>query len=222
MADIFQEVEEDLRRDRYQRLAKKYGGYLVAGMLLLVLGTTGYVLWKNWHETRERAATLQLAEAVDQVAQAGATAGQAAPAPAVEALDRVVAESRSGPASLARFYEAGLRVRSGDRPAAVAIYDGLAKDTSVAALYRDLATLLAVQLQVDDGDAKSLTERLAPLTVDTSPWRFTALELSGLLAARTGDTERARTTFQQLADDNGAPAGLRARAAELAAFYGKS
>ena len=83
MADIFQEVEEDLRRDRYQRLAKKYGGYLVAGMLLLVLGTTGYVLWKNWHETRERAATLQLAEAVDQVAQAGATAGQAAPAPAL-------------------------------------------------------------------------------------------------------------------------------------------
>jgi hypothetical protein len=60
------------------------------------------------------------------------------------------------------------------------------------------------------------------LGAQTSPWRFTARELRALLAARTGDTAGARTLFQQLADDNGAPAGLRVRAAELAAFYGKS
>ena len=128
----------------------------------------------------------------------------------------------TGPAGLARFYEAGLRVRSGDRAAAVGLYDALASDPSVAVLYRNLAALLAVQLQVNDGDPKVLEDRLGPLTVDASPWRYTARELSGLLAARTGDIARAKTLFQQLADDNGAPAGLRARAAELAAFYGRS
>ncbi len=224
MADIFQEIEEDLRHDRYQRLARVYGGYVIAAMLLAIAGTMGFVLWKSWREAQAQTATLHLAEAVDQARLAGQAAGgnAGAQAAAVAALDRVLAGSASGPGSLARFYEAGLKVQSGDRPAAVTIYDGLAGDPSIAALYRNLAALLAVQLQINDGDPKVLAERLVPLSADTSPWRFTALELSGLLAARTGDAERARTVFQQLADDNGAPAGLRARAAELAAFYGKS
>jgi hypothetical protein len=218
MADIFQEVEEDLRRDRYERLAKAYGGYIIVGILLLVIGTVGYVLWKNWRENQDQTATLQLAEAVNpETPAAGATA-----TPNGEALGKVAAEGPAGPAGLARFYEAGLRSRNGDRAAAIALYDRLAKDPSIAPLYQDLAALLAVQLQVNDGDPKSLAERLEPLSADTSPWRYTARELGGLLAARTGDTARARTVFQQLADDNGAPAGMRVRAAELAAFYGKS
>ncbi len=241
MADIFQEVEEDLRRDRYERLARKYGGYVIGGVVLVVVATAGYVWWKDYHQRQQQSATLQLAQAIDQAAApvqappaASAAATSAATPPAANdanaapktddvsaALKKLAAEGPSGPAGLARFYEGGVRVRAGDRAGAVALYDSLAKDPSISALYRDLATLLAVQLSVNDGDPKGLGERLGPLTADASPWHYTARELSALLAARTGDTVRAKTLFQQLADDTGAPAGLRARAAELAAFYGR-
>ena len=216
MADIFQEVEEDLRRDRYERLARKYGGHVIAAVLLIVAGTAGYVLWKNWHQARLQADTLQLAEAVD-----AAGPGAANPA-AATALDKVATSAASGPGRLARFYEAGLKARAGDGAGAVAIYDAIAAEGATAPLYRDLASLLAVQLQVNAGDPKALADRLAPLTVDSNPWRYSARELTALLAARTGDKARAKTLFQQLADDNGAPAGLRTRASELAAFFGRT
>ncbi len=216
MADIFQEVEEDLRRERYERLAKKYGTTVIAALLSVVAATAGYVLWKNWHLARQQAATLQLAEAVDSAGPAGATAA------GIPSLDSVVSSAPSGPAALARFYEAGVKGRTGDSAGAVALYDALINDGALPVVFRDLAALLSVQQQAGTGDPKALTERLAKLTADTNPWRFSARELEGLLATRAGDKVRAGTLFHQLADDRDAPAGLRARAAELAAFFDKA
>ena len=216
MADIFQEVEEDLRRDRYERLAKKYGGYVIAALVAIVAATAGYVLWKNWHQARQQSATLQLAEAIDSAGPAGTAAA------GLPALDKVAKEAPAGPAGLARLYEAGAKARTGDDAGAVALYDALAADGSLPAVYRDLAALLSVQRQVAAGDPKALSERLAKLSAEANPWRFSARELDGLLASRSGDKARAKTLFQQLADDKDAPAGLRARAAELAAFFDKA
>ena len=36
MADLFQEVDEDVRRERYQELWKRYGNFVVAGAVLIV------------------------------------------------------------------------------------------------------------------------------------------------------------------------------------------
>ena len=216
MADIFQEVEEDLRRDRYERLAKKYGGAVIAGLVAIVAVTAGYVLWKNWHLARQQTATLHLAEAVESAGPGGnAAAG-------IPALETVAKEAPAGAAALARLYEAGVKARTGDGDGAAALYDSLANDGSLPAVYRDLAALLSVQQQAGTGDPKALSERLGKLSADANPWRFSARELDGLLASRAGDKARAKTLFQQLADDKDAPAGLRARAAELAAFFDKA
>ncbi len=216
MVDIFQEVEEDLRRERYERLAKKYGGTLVAALLSVVAATAGFVLWKNWQLTRQQTATLQLAEAVEDAGRDGAN-----PA-GIPVLDSVIAHAPSGPAALARFYEAGIKGRTGDSAGAVILYDGLSKDGSLPQVFRDLALLLSIQQQAGSGDAKLLSERLATLTLDANPWHFSARELDALLAVRTGDKAKAKTLFHQLADDKDAPAGIRARAAELAAFFDKA
>ncbi|MEI8393396.1 MAG: hypothetical protein WCF85_01580 [Rhodospirillaceae bacterium] len=216
MADIFQEVEEDLRRDRYERLAKKYGGHVIGAALLIVATTAGYAVWKSRQEASRQADTLNLAQAVDQAGAAPGTAEGAV------AFEKVVTAAASGPAGLARFYEAGLKVKAGELAGAIALYDALIKDTATPPLFRDLASLLWVQHQINSAEPAVLAERLGPLTADSNPWRYTARELNALLAARSGDKARAKTLFQQLADDRGSPPGLRARAGELAAFFGKS
>ena len=62
-----------------------------------------------------------------------------------------------------------------------------------------------------------IVKRLEPLTAGDSPWRFSAMELTALAELHGGHSERARALFLTLADDPAAPAGLRGRAAELAA-----
>ena len=54
MGDIFQEVEEEVRRDRYSKLWKDYGGYIIAAAVALVLGTTASVGWREYTAQRQQ------------------------------------------------------------------------------------------------------------------------------------------------------------------------
>lgn len=216
MSDIFQEVDEDLRRDRTTQFMKRYGGIVATAMVLLIAATAGWQAWQAWQKSQREAETARLVSALSQASSAGPDKG-------VEALSAYAAgKAPADLAMLARLNEAALRVAEGKTAEAVTIYDSVAANGSANAIYRDLATLLSVMHQAGAGDPGQLQARLQPLTADSSPWRFSARELSALLAARAGDRERARTLFQQLADDSLAPSGVRSRAADLAALYGKS
>jgi hypothetical protein len=214
MSDIFREVDEDLRRYKMMRLFKRYGGLAVGVALVIVVATAGWVAWSNWRQTQREADTAQLVAALDSAATA--------PAKSADALAGFAGKAPPDLAALGRLSEAALRSHDGNGEAAIAIYDALAAGTGVPPIYRDLATLLSVMRQSANGDAAALQARLAPLTVETNPWRHSARELTAVLAARAGDKDRARTILQQLADDVQAPAGVRSRAADLAALYGRT
>ncbi|PWC39699.1 tetratricopeptide repeat protein [Azospirillum sp. TSO35-2] len=213
MSDIFREVDEDLRRDRAEHLFKKYGGAMIAAAVLVVAGTGGYSYWRHWQQQKRYDQTAALVTAISQTAQG--------PEKGVDALAAFAGSADPSLAAIAQFNAAALLIREGKPADAATIYDRIAANGAVAPSYRDLATLLAVMQRADSGDAAQLSATLQPLTAEGSPWRFTARELMAMLAARAGDTDKARTLYKQLADDSQAPAGVRTRAADLASLYGK-
>ena len=52
MSDIFQEVEEDVRREHYEALWKQYGHYALALAVLLIIGVAGWQWYQNYDRTR--------------------------------------------------------------------------------------------------------------------------------------------------------------------------
>lgn len=214
MSDIFREVDEDLRRDRAEKLFKRYGGYGIAAAVLLVAGTAGYTTWRNWQQSQQQQDTAALVAAISQTAQG--------PDKGVEALAAYAGKADPKMAAIAQFNAAALLIRQGKPAEAATVYDTIAANGTVDGVYRDLATLLGVMERLESGDPAQLQAKLQPLTADASPWRFSARELTATLAIRAGDKEKARTLFQQLADDAAAPAGVRSRAADLATLYGKT
>jgi hypothetical protein len=213
VADIFREVDEELRRERAEKLWKKYGSYVVGVAAGIVVATAAYVGWQEYTLRQRLADGQRYATALAQVRPGNEAAG-------ADALALAAEETSSGYATLARLRAAALRAESGDVAQAVALYDALADDDDVDDVYRDLALLLSVMHQMQGGDSAALRDRLAPLTADDNPWRFSALEVSGFLAFRSGDGGRAREIFTRLADDAATPQGLRARAAEMLAILG--
>jgi len=210
VSDIFREIEEDLQRDRYQKLWDKYGNLVIAAAVALVLGTAGWQAWKAYKIKHDEAFGARYAEAV-KLAESG-KADQAE-----QDFAKLAADAGAGYSALSRLQEASLLAKAGKLDDAIAVYDKLASDSAVDRPYRDLAAYLAVLHGVDTGDPAVLSKRLEPLTAASSPWRHSALELSALLAERAGDMARARQIYAQLADDATAPQGVRARAAEMLA-----
>ncbi len=212
MSDIFNEVDEDLRRDRALRLWQKYGNYVLAVAVLIVVGTAGFVTWRDYERRQAEAGALKYVSALDQARAPETTGGSAA-------LESVVREGPAGYAALARLHEAALRERS-DPKVAADQYRAIAVDTRVTPEIRDAATLLATLLTVEETDPATIERQVAALAAPGNPWRHVAWEAAALAAAKAGNSEQARTLYARIADDPDAPAGLRGRAAEMLAALG--
>lgn len=208
MADLFDEVDEELRRDQFNRYWKQYGKYAIAGLVLIVVATAGIVGWREYTKNQRIQFSEQFTAAVALVQDNKSNE-------AIDALGALAQDANVGYATLARFRGAALKAKAGDRDGAAAEYDALSKDGSIDTLYSGLAGLYYVLNTIDSGDPDALAERLTPLTDAESPWRFSARELSALLAIRRGEPDKAAEIYTQLADDAQTPTGARARAAEM-------
>lgn len=213
MADIFQEVDEDLRHDRYQKLWQKYGKYLVALAVVVIGATAAVVGLRDYSLRQHQAEGARMAAAVDLAR----TGDYKAASDSFAALGR---DGAAGYAVLARLHGAGALIAAGDRDGALAAYDAIAADGKIDALFNDFARLLGVMHRLDTGEPAALLTQLQPLATDTNPWRHNAFELSALIALRQNDTARAREFLSRLADDAAAPNAARARASELLAGLG--
>ena len=49
MADIFDEVNEDLKRDQMQKLWSRFGKYVILAVSIVVLGVGGRQGYTTWH-----------------------------------------------------------------------------------------------------------------------------------------------------------------------------
>lgn len=209
MSDIIREVDEELKRENWQKLWKRYGKFLIGAAVFSVAATAAVVGWREY-DASQRLAIGDRFAAMLADAESSDT-----PAASADALAAFAAGAPDGYAMLARLREAKLRADAGDRAAAIAIYDSIAGDGSADRMFRDLAILYSVRTQADDGDPDALIARLSPLGAETGTWRYSARELTAILHLRAGDIEASRAAYQQLADDLLAPQGLRARAAEM-------
>jgi len=76
VSDIIREVDEELRRENFEKLWRKYGSYALGLAALIVLGVAGYYKWQDYtaHQRETRAVqydkALQLAASADPGAPA--------------------------------------------------------------------------------------------------------------------------------------------------------
>lgn len=210
MSDIFQEVDEEVRRERLRRIWERYGNIILAVALLIVLGIGGWRAYEWWQ-------TRKAAEAGAAFESAIELASQGKHAEAEAALQKIAAEGTSGYRILARLREAA-ELGERDRDAGIKAYDAVAADTSVGAVFQDLATLRAGFLLVDKGSFEEVRRRLEPLTGADRTFRHTARELIAIAAWRAGDIATARRWFDVITTDAQTPAATRSRIEVLAAL----
>jgi len=213
VSDIFQEVDEELRHDKWLQLWKQYQNYIIGLAALIIIATGAVTYWRYYDQQQREAEGMRYALALDD-----ARSGKLAEA--ADALSALAGSAHAGRAIVARFEAAALRARAGDQAASIAAYDAIAKDGAVDPLYRDLATLLWGLHALDTIDPQVVVERLAPLTVPDNPWHATAIEVTAVVHLKTGDRAAAKADYQKIIDDLTAPNGLRARAAQMVAALG--
>ncbi len=216
MTDIFQEVDEEVRREQLKKLWERYGYYIIAGCVLIIAGIGA---WRGyeWWETKKAA------EAGVAFEQAVTLAESGKPQEAEAAFAKLAADGTAGYRVLARLREAAELAQS-DPKAAIKSYDDIAADRGAGEAIQDVATLRAGFLLVDSASYAEMRTRLEPLTRADRPFRYSARELLTLSAWKHGDMSAARQWADMIITDPQTPAGARSRAellSELIAAGGK-
>jgi hypothetical protein len=200
---ILSEVDEELRRDRLRAAWRRFGPWVIAAAVAVVLAVAINEGWSWWQNSNAARASDDFYSALE-LAEKGDIAGAQA------ALDTVEAGGVGGYPLLARFREASLFAREGKDAEAVAAYDALANADTVPRV-RELALVLAANVLVDSGDVGAVQQRVGGLVVPGNALRNAAREAIGLTQYKAGDVNAALQTFQDIAADEGVNRDLQSR-----------
>jgi hypothetical protein len=203
VSDIFQEVDEEVRREQLTKLWERYGNYLVALCILVVAGVGA---WRGyeWWEAKQAAVAGTAFEQAAELAQAGKHEEAEA------AFAKIAADGTAGYRALAGMREAAELARTDDK-AAVAAYDRIAADKGAGPAVQDLAAIRAGLLLVDSAPYAEMRTRLEPLTTGDRVFRHSARELLALSAWKSGDLAAAKQWTDMIVTDPQTPSGMRSR-----------
>lgn len=204
MVDVFDEVEEQLRAERYQAMAIKalpWVGAIAAAALVIALAVWGYQ--SNVTKTTAKASE-QYAQALDAF-QAGRT----------DEADRLWGEvaksSAKGYKALALQQQGGIKLAAGKTDEAVKLFDAAA-EAAPDPVIGDVARLKSVFALMDTAPLKDLQTRIEPLLKDGRPYRTEAREALAFAKLMAGDFAGARGDFVVVSLSPDAQDGARERA----------
>ncbi len=213
MSDVFQEVDEELKRQHLDKVMRRYGPWAGSVAVAVVVGFAGFSFWQSYEERSQAAAGDALVAGMELVV-AGDTAE------AADTFSALATDAPGGYRLLARFQEAAAWRLDGDFDRAIMLYDEIAADEETPLEYRELAQFFAGLAVIGRGTVRydDVESRLSSIATGTGLWRYQALEALAFAAYSTGQFALAASTYRQITDDALAPAGIAARANEMLNF----
>jgi hypothetical protein len=210
VSDIFQEVDEEVRREQFKKLWARYQGFVIAAAVLIVLAVGGWRAY-DWWETKKAAEAGAAFEAAIALSEQGKHAEAQA------AFTKIAEDTTTTYRTLA-LVRAAAELAQTDPKAAVPAYDKIAANLTVGSELRDLAGLRAGVMLIDTGAFADARQRLEPLAGADHTFRHTARELLALAAWRAGDTAGAKRWIEMISTDPGTPPDERNRMEMLSAL----
>ncbi len=204
MTDVFEEVEEQLRADRYKTLALRALPWVLGGLAAILVVALGVWGWGAWQ-------TRSMAESSQAYAEGVEALGAGDMDKAEQRFAEVAESGPDGYAALALMQQAGLRVNDGDIEAAVKLFDAAA-EKAPDPIMADAARLKSAFALLDTAPLSELETRLEPLTEDGRPYRALALEALAFARLMGGELDEARADFGVLTLMPGASGLARQRA----------
>ncbi len=210
MSELFDEVDEEVRREQLKKLWDRYSIYIIAAALLIIAAVAG---WRGY-EYLEAQKSAEAGAAFDAALE---LAEQNKHDEAQAAFDKLATTAPGGYRMLARLRAAG-EAAARDPQAGAKLYDELAADRSIGPEQQELARIRAAGLLLDTDSYPNMLQRLEAASKPDATFRHTARELLALSAWRANDVTAARQWLDMIASDGETPSAMRSRAEALQAL----
>lgn len=204
MVDFIAEVQEELRKDDYNRWLKKYGPFALTVIVAVIAGA-GFMEWNKAQKDKKARATSASYIAASDIASEGDLDK------AVQAFMAISEQAPGGYAGLSLMRTADIELTRGNDTQAVALLDRAAQ-TFEKPRHVQLAQIKAAYILSDQGSYADVVTRTTPLAEKDQPYEYLSRELLGFASKELGDETMARKQFSYLNTIPGVPASIQQRA----------
>jgi hypothetical protein len=207
VADIFQEVDEQLRSQQLQSLLLRGWPFAAAAAALALMVALGIWGWNKHEAEQDAKASIAYQAGMDAAGKGDViTAGQK--------FSDVAASGPPAYRALALMQEAQISLDQKKPDDAVRLFDQAAK-AAPDAIIGDVARLKAAWVLTDTRPLAEVEARLTPLTGVKSPYRSLAREALAMARLQAGKLQEAKGDFTvlSLSEDVSQSAQARAHAA---------
>jgi hypothetical protein len=203
----FQEVDDAVRQDNLKLWWKRWGSWVVAAAVLVVVAVAGFVGWRQYDASRRAEASVAYSAALAKV--------ESDKAAARAELNKQAENAPSPYNFLAALAAAQLQDKPADQ---VASLEGVAP--RLPPELSDLALVMAGFRSIDAGKLEEEVGKLGAIGQGDRPFRISVIELQALAAAKKGDLKRAKELWTDITKDASAPQGALQRAQAMLNYYG--
>ena len=206
---FIEEVTEEVRKDRFYYLLRRYGW--VGGLIVVLI--VGGAAWSEYSKAQARAAAEGLGDEIL------AALGQP------ETLDRqsdleAIETSNAGAQAIVAMLAAAEAQQAGNTDAAVAALDSVSVNGEVPEIYRQIAAFKALVLQTDGMDEDSRRQQLEALAAPGAPLSLLAQEQLALLDIESGAPDAAIARLQSIIENASVSTDLQQRALQVIVALG--
>lgn len=209
---FFDEVDEEVRNDRFKQLINKYGGFLLCVLILAISFAVGYEKLGEWKIRRAQEKNVQYAQAL---------APQQNYEDNIAELENIVATESGLYKDMARLQIINILLDNSQKEKAFSNLSALINDVDANAKVREIATIKLATYQIDTADYATIKSLLEPvLQNNNSAWQPMAKELMAMAAIQNKNYDEAKSIYQELLTRDNISDEFKARINDMLASIG--
>jgi len=208
MANIFNEVDEDIRKERYKKLWSRYGKYLIGLIILIVLifSINQYLVSKNISDNKKLldiyfAAAEDIEKSQFQLAN--------------ESLNKIYNSKNTTLAAFSAFKLSESYFMNNDNNNATSVLENIFNNNSLETIYRELALYKYIMINFDVLDINDIESKVSIINDKESQLKPYFEELLGIKYITIGNKSKASFIFDELSSSENTPFDLKVRLEKL-------
>ena len=190
MADIFDEVSEELKQDQLKQIWNKYSKYIISVAFILFISVLGYFFYDKWKLEKIEVSSSQFFSGIEKLEKKEFLSS-------IEIFSKNVDQAHQGYKTLSLFGIAEANFKIGKVDEMVLNYKSIYENQNIDVYYRDLARLLSVMK--DNVSSFEIQKKiLDPILNSPSKLQLLAAELEIMLLIRFNKIDEAKLSISKL------------------------
>ena len=190
MADIFDEVSEDLRQDQILKIWKKYSKFIIGFIILIIISVLGFQGYKSWNKNQLNVKSEYFFNALEKLENKEFKES-------IELFSNNSSKDTDAYSMLSNFGLAESNFKNKDIEKMILNYQAIYDNKNIDSYYQYLARFLSV-MKDNKSSYQQLHDRLEPILNSPNKLQMLAAELEIILFIKFDMIKRAKGALKAL------------------------